>query len=365
MLLNDKFPPVIPPSLHGVLTTRLPIDADVEPVRALVESVRRRTQPHAKVGPEGIRSRLVGMRSWNRRQVVVVPADPSGAPVAGAEPVAWFCLEDRARGRSNLQMVLPYGLPERDALVDALFDWAEEVAGSFARHRGVDSTVLVAGVDEGDELRQGLLRPHGFELVRTWLHMERPVSPEESTTTPAPREGVRVRRVRRHDSGLPIAMDVRWVHRILEESFEDHFNSYRESFPEFVSRLHDGADTPWDHWWIAEVEQPDGSWWPGGGLVADVSPADPERGTGEGTYLEYLGVHRSARGRGIAKALLNAAIRDAAERGRTRVGLEVDADSPTGADGLYRSMGWETVSRSQTWMKTVPRRDSRLAVGAD
>ena len=47
-------------------------------------------------------------------------------------------------------------------------------------------------------------------------------------------------------------------------------------------------------------------------------------------------------------------IADAADRGRDRVGLEVDADSPTGADGLYVSMGWETVYVTQSWHKDVP-----------
>src|SRR5690625_7470873 len=94
---------------------------------------------------------------------------------------------------------------------------------------------------------------------------------------------------------------------MLEESFADHFNSYRESFAEFVQRLTEVPGARWDHWWIAEVQQPDGTWWPGGGLVADLMPATAR--AGEGTYLEYLGVHRSARGLGIAKALLHAAIR--------------------------------------------------------
>ena len=43
-----------------------------------------------------------------------------------------------------------------------------------------------------------------------------------------------------------------------------------------------------------------------------------------------------------------------ARRGRDRVGLEVDADSPTGAAGLYTSMGWETRYVTQSWHRDVP-----------
>ncbi|MCS6711355.1 GNAT family N-acetyltransferase [Brachybacterium sp. EF45031] len=362
MLLTDHFPPVLPEILRGELTTRLPIDADVEAVARLMEEDRRRIEPGATIDREGVRSRLVGTRSWSRRQVVVVAAEADGSPREGAEPVGWMALEDRAAGRVNLTWVLPASLPHRAELARALFAWADAVGGAFARHRQVPTSIINDGRDARDEDHRAVMVAGGYEKVRTWLHMERPVTPQEATTTPPPREGVRVRRVRRHESGLPLAQDVRWVHIVLEESFEDHFNSYPESFSEFVTRMSDAQDVPWDHWWIAEVQQSDGSWWPGGGLVADVMPA--RDGAGEGTYLEYLGVHRTARGRGVAKALLRATIRDAAERGRTRIGLEVDDDSPTRADELYRSMGWETVNVSESWHREVPSVPSNLEAGA-
>ena len=72
----------------------------------------------------------------------------------------------------------------------------------------------------------------------------------------------------------------------------------------------------------------DGEQVPGGALVSSVLP--PDAGGVEGSYVDYIGVHRRARGRGVAKALLHTVIADAARRGRNRVGLEVDADSPTG-----------------------------------
>lgn len=55
----------------------------------------------------------------------------------------------------------------------------------------------------------------------------------------------------------------------------------------------------------------------------------------------------------MAKGLLHAVIGDAVERGRDRVCLEVDADSPTGADGLYKSMGWVTDYITESWHKDV------------
>ena len=137
---------------------------------------------------------------------------------------------------------------------------------------------------------------------------------------------------------------------MLEESFADHFNSYRESFPEFVQRLREDPGHRWDHWWIATLDE-GGEQVPGGALVSSVLAPD-EAGV-EGSYVDYIGVHRRSRGRGVAKALLHTVIADAARRGRNRVGLEVDADSPTGADGLYRSMGWETKYETESWHRDV------------
>lgn len=358
MPLTDHFPPTIPDELVGRLTTRLPLETDVEPLRDLLTADVHRHTPDGRVDLEGLRSRLVGLKSWSRRQVVVVPAKDSGRPTTDRPPIAWISLEDRAAGRTDVQWVIAAGAPHRDELAAALLDWAREVGGSFARHRGLESTQLSADAHESDRDRGRILAANGYRMTRTWLHMRRPVVPGEATSLPAPREGVRVRRVHRHPSGLPVAQDVRTVHRMLEDSFEDHFNSYRESFAEFAQRLVENPDrAAWEHWWIAEVER-DGRRLPAGGLVAASVPAHGDRG--EGTYLEYLGVHRSARGRGIAKALLHAAIADAAERGRTHVDLEVDADSPTRADGLYASMGWETFERTQSWHATADAHPSRL-----
>ena len=46
-------------------------------------------------------------------------------------------------------------------------------------------------------------------------------------------------------------------------------------------------------------------------------------------------------------------IADAARDGRDRVALEVDADSPTKADQLYRSLGWETDYVTESWFKDL------------
>ena len=321
---------------------RPPDERDVSDVVALLAATR---SPTAKpVDVEGVTANLVGLGSWTRRQLVVHDA--------AGRLQAWVAVHDRAAGRTNLELVVAPS-PTEDDLAGALLDWVAATAAGLARQRGQAQTVLDTTPSAGDDRQQAWLAAAGYQHVRDWLHMLLPVAPadEQAPAAVPKRPGVVVRRVREHGSGLPVAVDVQIVHQLLEESFADHFNSYRESFSEFVQRLREDPWHRWDHWWIATVAT-DGLVQPGGVLISSVSP--PDRQGRYGTYIDYIGVHRRSRGRGVAKALLATVVADTAARGRHWVGLEVDAASPTGADGLYRSLGWEVESLTRSWHREVP-----------
>jgi ribosomal protein S18 acetylase RimI-like enzyme len=64
------------------------------------------------------------------------------------------------------------------------------------------------------------------------------------------------------------------------------------------------------------------------------------------SYIDLVGVPRAFRGRGIAPALLAASMRRMADGGLERAVLDVDSDSPTGALGLYKKVGFEESNRS-------------------
>ncbi|GAB3581536.1 GNAT family N-acetyltransferase [Calidifontibacter terrae] len=333
--------------LPETLSVRTPDENDVPAVAALMSEYQRLGRGSGVVNEEAISAQTIGMGSWTRRQVLVERA---------GKAVAFLSVHDRAAGRTVVEPVVAADLdPEiADPLVHCLLDAAQRWALEIGRMRRLRGTLLDGWSYAGDERQRGWLSAAGYEDVRTWWHMSRPVKPVEEQELPLPRAGVTVRRVETHDDGLPVAQDLQILHRLLEESFQDHFSSYRESFPEFVMRLREDPGHRWDHWWLATIEV-DGQEMPAGAVVSSVSPADAE-GV-EGTYIDYIGVHRRARGHGVAKALIYAVISDAAQRGRNRVGLEVDADSPTGANGLYESMGWKTTYVTQSWHKDldVPR----------
>jgi len=261
-------------------------------------------------------------------------------------------VHDRAAGRTVVVVTVDPALAEADLVAATAFGWAEDVARSIARQRQLELTQLDSGAFADDSRQRRWLTEAGYAQTRTWLQMTRPVTNDDGVpgSLPRHRPGISVRPVATHPDGLPVAGDLQTVHRLLEESFADHFNSYRESFPEFVQRLREDPGHRWDHWWIASMDE-DGVELPAGALVSSVL-LDDDSGHG-GSYVDYIGVHRRARGRGVAKSLLNTVIADAAQRNRNRVSLEVDADSPTGADGLYTSLGWQTTVRTESWHRDV------------
>lgn len=335
------------PALPDGWMLRTPEAGDIERLMELRARDERPWIGDDEVDRASVESVVIGQASWTRRQEVAV--DESGVVRA------WVIVQDRASGRALVTLIVDRSIEQPPIVAAALYAWAERSANSLARLRGIPATRLDASPFADDTEQTGWLADAGYTCRRTWLHMTRPVTAAEEVTL---RPGVTVRSVRKHPNGIPVAEDLQTVHQVLEESFQDHFNSYRETFPEFLQRLREDPGHRWDHWWLAFVTDDVGTEHPAGSLVSSVLPEDAD-GV-RGSYVEYIGVNRRARGRGVAKALLSTVLADAAERGRNRVDLEVDADSPTKADGLYRSLGWETHYVTESWFRDLtigPRND--------
>jgi GNAT superfamily N-acetyltransferase len=63
-------------------------------------------------------------------------------------------------------------------------------------------------------------------------------------------------------------------------------------------------------------------------------------GVAGSVYIGQVGTRRPWRKRGLASALLSASVRAAADTGKVTASLGVDADSPTGAVGVYERLGF-------------------------
>ncbi len=234
------------PALPDGWALRLPEPEDVPSLVELRVADRSPWTGEQSVDAAAVESEVVGPASWTRRQVVVTDTDDR---VRG-----WISVQDRAAGRTVVGLWLDRDTAHADAVAAGLYAWADHEGRAIAHLRGLERTRMDASPFAEDHRQRGWLESAGYTCRRRWLHMSRPVDPTE--LMPPLREGVTVRRVARHENGVPLASDLQIVHLMLEESFQDHFNSYRESFPEFVQRLREDPGHRWDHWWLAWVSTP-------------------------------------------------------------------------------------------------------------
>jgi mycothiol synthase len=72
------------------------------------------------------------------------------------------------------------------------------------------------------------------------------------------------------------------------------------------------------------------------------------------THFGQIGVVPRVRGRGLATALITAALRTGAEHGCERAGLEVDEDNVTGALRLYEKLGFATTRLRVSRCRSLP-----------
>ena len=332
------------PELPDGWSAAAPTEADLPALHALLVRHETAARGRSSASLDDVANPVTGPGATSRQHVVARGAD---GRVGG-----WATVHDRAAGRALVSVAVDPELDDAtaDPLAESLFGWAVRTATAVGAERGLAYTQADSGAFADDSRQQRWLSQAGFEKVRTWWQMSRPVTPDEGADGhfPAPGPGVTIRTVARVGDGMPDPADLTAVHDVLEAAFADHFNYHVETFDEFLARLRADPGHRWDHWWIAELEDERGTGPAAvGALVGSVSTG--RDGAPDGSYVEYLGVTQAARGRGVAKSLLHTIISDAAQRGRDRVGLEVDQDSPTGADRIYTGMGFVTAYATQSW----------------
>jgi ribosomal protein S18 acetylase RimI-like enzyme len=192
---------------------------------------------------------------------------------------------------------------------------------------GVPSPRFRHAIDSGDRAAEAMLGVRGLRPVRHFWHMQfdvmGPIEPG-----PAP-EGIEI-------GGIEPSADLPVIHAILEEAFVDDWGDHPEPFDRWVEDLAASPSHDPTLWLMARDEAT-----PVGVLTASAGD--------EGVWVDWLAVLASHRGRGIGAALLRRSFASFAARGFRRVRLNVDAENPTGATGLYERVGMQVVNRWDLW----------------
>jgi ribosomal protein S18 acetylase RimI-like enzyme len=195
----------------------------------------------------------------------------------------------------------------------------------IARNKRPDARLL-GFVAEEDEGLRGVYEESGYEVIRHSYRME--IDLEDLADDPGPPPGVAIRTMRDEE--------LEQVYEVHEQSFEDAWMHTREPFEQ------------WQHWFVKDPSFDASLWFvaEAEGQLVGVSICrrrENEEGLG---WVRILGVLRSHRRRGIGEALLRHSFAEFARRGFERVGLGVDAKSPTGAVALYERAGMHVARTS-------------------
>jgi mycothiol synthase len=215
---------------------------------------------------------------------------------------------------------------ESDDVRVALIDWVER------RAKEREGELLRFNTASTDEAIKGLLEARGYRLVRHFYRMR--IELDGDVPEPEWPQGVTVRTATRADAAR--------VYEVHQETFEDSWESPRQSFDE------------WKHWLMREGFDP--SLWflvESGDEVTAVEfcrEHESEQGLG---WVAVLGVRRAWRQKGLGRGLLLHAFREFRRRGFHAVALGVDAASLTGANRLYESVGMHVVRQSDVYEKEI------------
>ncbi|KND33669.1 GNAT family N-acetyltransferase [Streptomyces acidiscabies] len=226
-----------------------------------------------------------------------------------------------------------YVLPEHQEAGRSVLAAMETRALEKARANGAERAVVHLYLNVRATLDQEVLTARGWNVVRRYHVLHRPVDPAKDHPVQLP-DGVRLRACRTEE-------DRRLVHALYQATFAEHFDFQPRTYEQWFHDI-DGDRVDWSLVWIAGIDHKRDA----GFLLA----RNDRTAMG---WIRSIGVLREARGQGLAGLLLRHAFATFAELGRDTVGLGVDTDNTTGAPALYARHGMTVHFAVDTWEVTL------------
>lgn len=227
----------------------------------------------------------------------------------------------------------------RDLLYPVLIGWCEARAAEIAAGHDAHPKVLEAWADQkGQAALCRLFEATGYRAVTYGAMMVRPTL-----------DGI-------PDAPLPAPLEIRPVEEghlraIFEadvEAFRDHWG-YAEPGGEDWRRFLEFPHRDERLWQVA---------WEGDRVVGQVRTyVNEEENRALGLrrgWTENISTARDWRGRGVARALICASLRQLRDLGMQDAALGVHTENPTGAFHLYESLGYEVRVMATTYQKPLP-----------
>jgi ribosomal protein S18 acetylase RimI-like enzyme len=191
-----------------------------------------------------------------------------------------------------------------------------------------------------------LLTDAGLDLVRYFLEMR--IDLGDAPAAAVLPEGIRF-------EPFDFDRDLEPLFDSSKEAFRDHFGHVerpRDEDLEWFSRFLEMPSVDRDRVYIAMD---------GDEIAGSTICFNEFEGDDSVAYVASLSVRRPWRGRGLAKAMLQASFADFADDGKRAVTLHVDGENITGAKRLYESVGMRETHR-MAWYEVELRPGEELSV---
>ena len=183
-----------------------------------------------------------------------------------------------------------------------------------------------------DEATVRFYRDRGYEPVRGFRGMVIDLDDEPEVLAIA---GIEIRPYSHPE-------EAQAYYEVQQEAFASHWE-FRPSTREEWDKRRYGKETFDPTLWWAAVD---------GERIVGVLFAEEKRDPDQG-WVDVLGVVPDYRRRGIAEALLKTSFAEFWRRGERKVGLGVDAESPTGATRVYERAGMRTLWHAIVYEKEL------------
>ncbi len=274
----------------------------------------------------------------------LVLAEVSGQLVGFAR-VNWRINDDGERIYWQIGYIKPHH--RRKGIGRALLYYTEARARAHAAVTPFTGPSFLRTVGEDTaEGKNALLKSEGYPIIRYFCFMRRP-NLDNLPEAPLP-PGLEFR------AAQPEHWRVIWAAK--EEAFLDHWGHAHKSEADYQAWLSEPHQKPrlWQVVWDVDKNEVAAT------SLNEIIDSDNEVYGFKRGWVSHLGVRRPYRGRGVARAMLTNGMKVLREQGMTEAVLGVDAENPSGALGLYKSVGFMVLNTDAIYQKPLFKNDESI-----
>jgi ribosomal protein S18 acetylase RimI-like enzyme len=226
-----------------------------------------------------------------------------------------------------------YARPGSNLIKEALVESLKAAAAEFSSYEHW------FGVNTKDTVMRSALESLGMEVIRTYWHMKKALTPSDAASNERPEVSIRL---------VSGDQDMQTWWALHQDSFSKHFGFAPRPMDIWIQQTQSASTLDPESCFILEYQaEPAG--------FVQLANANYHL---NGGYVDVLGVAHKFQGLGLGQTLLQHAINHSVKQGREFIELNVDSGNESGALRLYEKLGFRSNSaweqyENKNWVEFV------------